>query len=277
MTSTQLLQHPYYDRFKDILSDPTNLLIDRIEGAGMVNEGIVTMYNGLKVYSNCYYDNFSDIFWLNEGVHEPQEEFAFHKILQSITKPMPIMLELGSYWGFYSMSFMQKFSDGKAYCVEADPNFMLQGQRNFELNNLKADFTCGYVADNAITVDGFCEEKNIESLDILHADIQSYELQMLYGAPKMLGEQKIDNLFISTHTQELHSQCLQILEKYNYKIVVNVDMFDSFCCDGIIVARSEKVPYLPINVAKKSQTPLWIDFEMMAHLEKVLKKKNPLR
>jgi hypothetical protein len=277
MTSTQLLQHPYYDRFKDILSDPTNRLIERKGDAGQVNDGLVTMYNGLKVYSNCYYDNFSDIFWLNEGVHEPQEEFVFQEVLKSIRTPMPTMLELGSYWAFYSMSFMQKFPNGKAYCVEADPNYMYQGQRNFELNEMSADFTCGYVGDNAITVDGFCQEKNIDRLDILHADIQSFELQMLYGAPKMIGEHRIDNIFVSTHTQELHYECLRILQNYDYKIATSVDLNESFCCDGIIVAQSKNVPYMGFGVFKKGNSPLFTDTQMLEHLQNVLKKKNPLR
>ena len=55
----------YYERFRTILSDPTNKLIKRGENAGKIENGVVTMYNGLKVYTNCYYDesvscNFDD-------------------------------------------------------------------------------------------------------------------------------------------------------------------------------------------------------------------------
>ncbi len=273
MNATELLNHPYYDRFKEILSDPTNAWIERIQDAGKIEEGLVTMYNGLKVYKDCYYDNFSDIFWLNGGVHEPQEEFVYHHILRGIKNPMPIMLELGSYWAFYSMAFMQKFPLGKAFCVESDPNFMAQGQRNFALNGFEADFTCGFIGNNRIRVDDFCEQKGIKHLDILHSDIQSFEYEMLSGANKMLTEQRIDNIFISTHSQELHYACLKAICDLNYNLVVSVDMNESYCCDGIIVAQSRKVTHTPYNVARKGQRALWTDEQMISHLEA---KKNPL-
>jgi hypothetical protein len=109
----------YYERFKEILSDPTNDLIKKAKGAGTIENGIVTMYNDLKVYQNCYYDEFSDIFSLNGGIHEPQEEYLFNSMLSKIRKKSPVMLELGSYWGFYSMSLLKKKTEAKCYCVEA--------------------------------------------------------------------------------------------------------------------------------------------------------------
>ncbi len=42
----------YEDRFKEILSDPSNAFIPRVPDAGKVENGIVTMHNGLKVYAN---------------------------------------------------------------------------------------------------------------------------------------------------------------------------------------------------------------------------------
>lgn len=277
MRHEELLKHPYYDRFKEILSDPTNQWIPRQADAGEISDGLVTMYNGLKVYSDCYYDNFSDIFWLNGGVHEPQEEFVFHHVLRNITNAMPTMLELGSYWAFYSMSFMQKFPLGKAFCVESEPSFMAQGQRNFALNGFEGDFTCRFIGNRGIKVDDFCEQKGIERLDVLHADIQSFELEMLAGAQKMISEQRIDNIFISTHTQELHYACLKFICDNNYNLVVSVDMDESYCCDGIIVAQSRKINHTPYKVALKGKTPLWTDGQMVAHLESVLSKtKNPL-
>lgn len=277
MRHEELLKHPYYDRFKEVLSDPTNSWIERCADAGKFEDGLVTMYNGLKVHSDCYYDNFSDIFWLNGGVHEPQEEFVFYHILRNITNPMPIIMELGSYWAFYSMSFMQKFPLGKAFCVESDPNYMAQGQRNFALNGFNGNFTCGFVGDGAIKIDDFCAEKGIERLDVLHSDIQSFELQMLHGAQKMISEERIDNIFISTHTQELHYACLKFICDNNYNLVVSVDMNESYCCDGIIVAQSRKINHTPYKVALKGKTPLWTDGQMVAHLESAIsKKKNPL-
>jgi hypothetical protein len=96
---------------------------------------------------------------------------------------------------------------------------------------------------------------------------------MLSGANKMLTEQRIDNIFISTHSQELHYACLKAICDLNYNLVVSVDMNESYCCDGIIVAQSRKVTHTPYNVARKGQRALWTDEQMISHLEA---KKNPL-
>ena len=140
-------QNQYYHRFKEILSDPTNALIKKDKYAGTIKNGIVTMYNGLKVYKDCYYDEFSDIFSLNGGVHEPQEEYLFQSVLSKIRKKSPVMLELGSYWGFYSMSLLNKKPEAKCYCIEAGEREMESGKANFALNGLEAEFTLGAVGE----------------------------------------------------------------------------------------------------------------------------------
>ena len=43
----------------------------------------------------------------NKGVHEPQEEKAFLEVLNYVEKGST-MIELGSYWGFYSLWFNKK-------------------------------------------------------------------------------------------------------------------------------------------------------------------------
>jgi hypothetical protein len=38
------------------------------------------------------------------GHHEPQEEKVFHEVLKQI-RPGGVMIELGAYWGYYSLWF----------------------------------------------------------------------------------------------------------------------------------------------------------------------------
>jgi predicted O-methyltransferase YrrM len=259
----------YYHRFKEILSDPTNKLIKRVKEAGAIENGIVTMYNDLKVYKNCYYDEFSDIFWLNGGIHEPQEEYLFHSTLSKIRKKSPVMLELGSYWGFYSMSLLKKKPEAECFCIEAGEREMKSGKSNFELNGMKADFTLGAVGDKGIRVDDFLNQKGIAHLDILHSDIQGYEAQMLSGAREYFLAKAIDYVFISTHSQELHSTCLDFLKQMEYNVVASVDLDETFSCDGLIVAQNPRLAFKPIEFPKKSETLLISDEEVEALIQKM--------
>ena len=258
----------YYHRFKEILSDPTNKLIKREKGAGTIENGIVIMYNDLKVYKNCYYDEFSDIFWLNGGIHEPQEEYLFHSTLSKIRKKSPVMLELGSYWGFYSMSLLKKKPEAKCYCIEAGEREMQSGKANFELNNMEAEFTLGAVGNNGIRVDDFLSERGVTHLDILHSDIQGYEAQMLSGAREYFLAKAIDYVFISTHSQELHSTCLDFLKDVEYNVVASVDLDETFSCDGLIVAQNPRLAFKPIEFPKRSEIPLISDSEVEELIQK---------
>ena len=259
----------YYNRFKEILSDPTNKLIKRVKKAGTIENGIVTMYNDLKVYKNCYYDEFSEIFWLNGGIHEPQEEYLFHSIISKIKKKSPVMLELGSYWGFYSMSLLKKKNEAKCYCIEAGEREMESGKANFELNEMKAEFTLGAVGDKGIRVDDFLNERGIAHLDILHSDIQGYEAQMLSGAKEYFLAKAIDYVFISTHSEHLHSTCLDFLKQMEYNVVSSVDLDETFSCDGLIVAQNPRFAFKPIEFPKRSETPLISDLEVEELIEKM--------
>ena len=86
-------------------------------------------------------------------------------------------------------------------------------------------------------------EKDIEFIDILHSDIQGFEYEMLQDILILLLGKKIGYLFISTHSDELHSQCIQLLESCPYKIIASADFeTETFCCDGIIIATLESNP-----------------------------------
>jgi len=92
----------YDERFREVLSDPINLLVRRLPEAGYVDaEGLVILHNGVRVPlrgPGSYYAEFSDILLINRGVHEPLEEYCFQEMIASLGKDAPVMLELGSYW-----------------------------------------------------------------------------------------------------------------------------------------------------------------------------------
>lgn len=88
-----------------VISDPLNLLIERVPMAGMVQGNEVYLHNGNRVPitgPGAYYGPFSQLLIINRGVHEPLEEFVFQELLKSMPE-VPQMIELGAYWAHYSM------------------------------------------------------------------------------------------------------------------------------------------------------------------------------
>ncbi len=241
------------------MKDPNNSYIPKVKNAGQIIDDYIVMHNGLKVKlsENAYYGDFSKILLINKGVHEPQEERVFMEVLKHIPKNS-IMVELGSYWAFYSMWFQKLISGATNYMIEPDNINLNSGKNNFILNNMKGDFTLGNVSNHGIKIDEFVKVKNIHQIDILHSDIQGYELEMLQGAQKTISQGKIKFVFVSTHSQKLHYDCLDFLKLNNYNIIASVD-FDNetYCYDGIIVAKLGDAPgpdkmVLPVRVSRET-------------------------
>jgi len=72
-----------------------------------------------------------------KGVHEPQEEKVFDLVLKKLPGEA-VMIELGAFWGFYSMCFCMENKKNKSYLVEPDAGALQSGLNNFKLNRVKA-------------------------------------------------------------------------------------------------------------------------------------------
>ena len=246
----------FTERFREIISDPVNLLIKRTPTAGYVDsENNVILHNGIKVpirgkYS--YYENFSDILIINRGVHEPVEEYCFQELINSLKKQNLdkfTMLELGAYWGHYSMWLKSNLSFADCYLVEPDLINYECGKNNFLINNLEGNFINEKVSSEYFTVDKFFKKHpNLEFINILHSDIQGYELEMLKNSKNCLSDNIINYIFISTHSEDLHKNCIDYLKKFNYEIDVSSG-FDreTTSTDGFLMARSKNSSKIFMN------------------------------
>ena len=78
----------FWGRWREIISDPLNLLIERDANSGLIDkDGNVFLHNSIKVPSSgskSYYEEFSRVLVVNRGVHEPLEEFCFQETLKKI-------------------------------------------------------------------------------------------------------------------------------------------------------------------------------------------------
>ena len=248
----------YEERFIDIISDPNNLFIKRCENAGKIDNECIILHNGIKVIKNGYYGDFSKILSLNKGCHEPAEERMFELILKDIPENAT-MIELGSYWAFYTIWFNKVIQNAKNYCIEPELENLNLGKQNCLLNNIEnVDFTQGFIGKNHINLCNFVRNKKIEYTDILHSDIQGYEFEMLQDISELLLQQKIKYLFVSTHSDDLHYKCINFLKNHNYRIIASADFeTQTFCFDGIIVAcHSSNQTFGNYNIGNRRFTKL---------------------
>lgn len=233
-----------------VIASPDNQHIPRVPDAGRLEAGLLTMHNGIKVGARGYYgDGYLNLLTANKGVHEPQEERAFAEVLRLLPRSAT-MLELGSYWAFYSMWFAKEVEDPHCHMVEPNYACLLSGKENFARSGLAGQFTQAYIADkvnvasdgtDVISVDSYCANHGIDRLEILHSDIQGFEVAMLAGAKRMLAARKVDYVFISTHSNELHRDCISELQAQGYVILASADIDDTYSGDGLIVAKGPHI------------------------------------
>jgi len=248
-------------RIEEVIACPENELIHRVSEAGALKKGKQLMHNGIKILAGGYYGSgITQMLIKNKGVHEPQEEYVFDLVLKTI----PIgatMLELGSYWAFYSIWFQKVIPSAKNYMVEPALENMNYGINNFRINDVKGDFTNAFVGreskmengSKTICVDDFIEQKKIDFIHILHSDIQGFELDMLKGSHKAIEQKKIGYIFISTHGNPVHKKCIEFLEANGFEILCEADINASYSYDGLVVARAKHFPGLSkIGISKNS-------------------------
>jgi hypothetical protein len=242
-------------RTKQVLACPDNAYIKRVPEAGEIHGDFQIMHNGLKVLLGSYYGKDSALLLKkNRGVHEPQEERIFQEVLRQIP-PGSAMIELGAYWGYYSMWFCKEVPNARAYLVEPVEQNLEFGKKNFAANGLAfAAFTQAWVGEKSgvaddgqpvVGVDDLVAAQKLEHIAILHSDIQGFELEMLKGAKKNLSAGRISYCFISTHTVELHAACEKFLQEQGFEIFASISPPESYSVDGILVGRWPSAAAIP--------------------------------
>jgi hypothetical protein len=234
----------FLGRFREVISDPLNLLIERVPMAGFLDGNQVYLHNGLRVPvagPGAYYGPFSQLLVINRGVHEPLEEFVFQEVLKCLPEA-PSMIELGAYWGHYSMWFKKERPQGQVILVEPEPECLKAGQDNFARNGFEGEFIRAFVGNGKFQVDEFFRNRKIRKLDILHTDIQGFEVEMLQGAQDVLRRRRVQYLFISTHSQQIHGTIVEQLGELGYRVEISSD-FDvqTTSFDGFVFASSPDV------------------------------------
>lgn len=259
------VRRQWADRIGLVVRCADNTFIKRVSEAGRVRGHYQLMHNGQEVIAGGYCGlDMLRMLELNRGVHEPQEERVFQDVLPYIPEGAT-MIELGSYWAFYSMWFLQQVKQSRSILVEPTRSRMAIGKHNLKRNGLKAEFLAAHVGQNAsipfddtpaISVDEILKSRRIETLHILHADIQGAELEMLEGCEEAFKNKRIHFIFISTHSNQLHDACAAKLKDRGFEILASINMDDSYSEDGLLVGKLSGIPGPgPFALSLRSKEP----------------------
>jgi len=199
-----------------------------------------------------------------------EEEYAlFQQVLSFVEdKDTPVMVELGSNWALWSLCFRYKFPSGKNILIELGKRQLNVGIKNFGLNNFSEQHYWGGVFleesgtfknrdadleykriegeyyDDSIGEDVVGPEVNfvdiwdkegLDTIDILHMDIQGSELPLI----KQLKEEDkltfINTLVIATHSPTIHADIKHILLDSGY-LFIHESAYGSVGGDGLLCA-----------------------------------------
>lgn len=234
----------WLERIRKVKLSSDNQKIGKHANAGKLVGTKLVMHNGLEIDPLSYYGApVMRMLMENQSVHEPQEEYVFQEILKTMPADA-VMLELGCYWGFYSMWFNSKVKGAKNILVDNHDGIQ-RAKANFSMNKLNAEFMEAYIGKanpessvRITNVDEIAGIFNLNFIHILHCDIQGFEMEMLETMPNQLTKKGIGYVFISTHSNDLHYACLKFLDNNGFSILCHADLDNSFSEDGLIVAKA---------------------------------------
>lgn len=239
--------------------------IKKVKEAGNITQvngvEVQVMHNGLRVENGGYHGEWmAEIIDSLKGHHEPQEEKVFYEVLKKLGSGAS-MIELGSFWSYYSVWFNTQIKNAKNVGVEPDPQNLALGERNAKLNNANITFIRGAAgAENGnevevvmestnlpetvriCSIDGLMLELKWDKLDLLHMDVQGFEFNALQGAINTINSKKLHFLFVSTHhylfsgDPNTHGKCLEFIRSHGGHVISSHTVAESFSGDGLIVA-----------------------------------------
>lgn len=250
--------------------------VPKVPGAGAIHQApdgrrYQLMHNGVKVLVDSYYGDLNTrIIERFRGHHEPQDERVFHAALAALPDQIT-MIELGSYWAYYSMWAQATKSGVRSILMEPVDHHMAIGKANLELNGMSAEFVRAYVGSSSapphrvqlegvtlegierLCLDDLLERSGVSFAHIVHADVQGAEVEMLRGAEGALRSRRVGYIFLATHSDRLDRDSLQFLREYDCVILAELTRAESYTTDGLIVARPRSFDGIdPIAISKKT-------------------------
>ncbi|MBA4190324.1 MAG: hypothetical protein C0467_20245 [Planctomycetaceae bacterium] len=235
-----------------------------------------SMHNGVRVMADAYCGAWmTELIGRLRGHHEPQEEKVFHNILHHF-RPDSVMLELGCGWAYYSLWFRQAVPGARLVLVEPDPTHLNTARRHFEINDAQGEFLQASIGEYStgprpffcesdattrsvprLSVDDLVDRLRLPRVEVLHADIQGAELDMLRGAVRSIDSGRVRFLFLSTHDQfisgdsSIHEKCVAFVKDHGGHLIACHSIAESYSGDGLVVASFDpsdrRIPEVPVS------------------------------
>ncbi len=178
-------------------------------------------------------------------------EEAYEKFMLSYCEQSKVIFDVGANIGYYTVQFANK-TDGKVYAFEPMNYQYRMLLKNVEINELNNVYpvkkivsdhngiqriyfsgmdntaassvivkTNQYEDAPSITLDQFCEENSIQSIDFLKIDVEGYEMNVLKGLSDMLGCLNVESIFIEIVEKHLQNAGSSSEELVNYLKCLN--------------------------------------------------------
>ena len=223
---------------------------------------VQVMHNGVLVERDAYVGTWmTEIIRCLRGFHEPQEELVFARTLERLatTDESPTMIELGSWWAYYSLWFRRVFPRSRIVAVEPDTEHLAITERHFALNHETADFVHGgiasgneqtfsmeYESDSEVhdvpryTLGELLSAQQLDRVSVVLADIQGAETALVEDAMDLLSGGAVRFLFISTHHFTIsrdaltHQRVLKAVRSAGGHVIAEHSVGESFSGDGLV-------------------------------------------
>jgi FkbM family methyltransferase len=248
--------------------------LPRVADAGALVERdgvkLQVMHNGLLIEEGGYFGRWmTEIIRSARGVHEPQEEVVFDRVIRELVKTggTPTMIEFGSNWTYYGMWFAKSLPEGRVVAMEPDPDSFELGRRNARINHLedRIHFVRGAVGADvgaALTlnadVDGreyevpqydlasLMAESGLDRVDLILVDIQGAETVLLQRALADFAAGRVRFAIISTHHHSIsgdpltHQNALALLRDAGAHVIAEHTVSESYSGDGLIAVSFDQ-------------------------------------
>lgn len=172
-------------------------------------------------------------------------EYHKQKALQHELKTGDVVYDVGANVGFYTLLASVLVGEtGHVYSFEPFPENLRDLRRHLEMNHVNnctvvdaavssadgeavfdpSDDRCtgrlaakGVLRVRTLALDGLVSRKEIRPPKVMKIDIEGAELECLRGASDLIQESH-PIIFLATHGREIHSACIEILAKWNYRL-----------------------------------------------------------
>ena len=263
--------------FKKILKAVKFFLIDKIKRKNIKNHKQELMINNCKMKILPNDEGISPEL-LIYGVHEPLTT----DLIQTEVKPGMTILDIGSNIGYYAILESKLIgSTGKIFSIEPSPqnfkllqeNLEIQDTNNFQIFNLaignkneKLEFLISKKSnwskikqesdiigenDTVITVpvktlNLFCEDNNLEKINLIRMDVEGYEEKIIEGGKEILRKMK-PILMIEIHKMYLgKKRTIKILNELN-DLGYTVKYYYPRIFDTPIIAEKKDIKKISID------------------------------